>query len=76
MSTYVVTLVIEDLDETEGNPARWDWAKLLDLPTPVSVLGAAMVPGTPTAGDVTTLSTLSAAFHGAVLLALGGEVPA
>jgi len=47
MKTYAVVLILEDLDESDGNPSNWDWSQILDIPTSVFVSGAVQIASQP-----------------------------
>lgn len=37
MSEHLIVLAIET-DESQSNPAKWNWAELIDSPLPVGVV--------------------------------------
>lgn len=47
MKTYAVVLILEDLDESDGNPSNWNWSQILDIPTSVFVSGAVQIASQP-----------------------------
>ena len=47
MKTYAVVLILEDLEESDGNPSNWDWSQILDIPTSVFVSGAVQIASQP-----------------------------
>lgn len=44
MGEWLIVLAVE-AEEGEGHPARWDWAALLDTPSPVGIAAAQDVTG-------------------------------
>ena len=66
MSTYVVTLVIEDLDPTQSGPDDWNWKEILDHPGAVMVSVAEEIESHPTAEQVDLLQRLTSDYRRAI----------
>lgn len=61
MATNVVVLVLET-DESEGDPADWDWNTLVDTPGSVYVAGAAKIKADPEPNEVDGFSGITDIF--------------
>ena len=58
MAECLITLFIET-EEGQGDPAKWDWAALIDSPLPVGVVGSVDVTGLdPNVGIIRLLGRL------------------
>lgn len=70
MRTFVQVLVLE-LDETEGDPANWNWQEMIDTPGAVLAVPSVEIEPDPTDQQVDKLHILTADYRGAVRDALG-----
>lgn len=70
MRTFVQVLVLE-LDETEGNPANWDWTEIIGTPGWASALHTVEVEPDPTDEQVELLARLSTDYRDAVRREVG-----
>jgi len=52
MNTYAIVLVLEDLEEYEGDPMDWNWSELLDTPASGYVAGCTKIAAHPTPAQV------------------------
>jgi hypothetical protein len=68
--TFVQILVLE-LDETEGNPEKWDWTSIIDTPGSVSALHTVEVEPDPSDEQVDLLARLSTDYRDAVRREIG-----
>lgn len=55
MKTYAVVLILEDLEESDGHPTKWNWSEILDIPTSVFVSGAVQIATQPDENQITVL---------------------
>lgn len=70
MRTFVQVLVLE-LDETEGDPALWDWAKVIDTPGAALAVPSVEIEPDPSADQIDMLHRLTADYRRAVQDQLG-----
>ena len=70
MRTFVSVLILE-LDETEGNPAKWDWNEIVGTPGSIFTPSTIEVETDPTDEQVELLARLSADYRNAVRDVLG-----
>lgn len=70
MRTFVQVLILE-LDETEGNPANWDWTEIIDTPGVATALHTVEIEPNPTDEQVNVVAQLSNNYRDAVRREIG-----
>ena len=70
MRTFVQVLILE-LDETEGDPANWNWQEMIDTPGAVLAVPSVEIESDPSDEQADTLHRLTADYRGAVRDVLG-----
>lgn len=70
MRTFVTVLVLE-VDETEGNPANWDWSEIINTPGSVHAPQTVELEPEPTDAQVELFVNLTLDYRNAVRDTLG-----
>lgn len=70
MRTFVQILVLE-LDESQGDPGKWDWSDVIDTPGSVLAMESVEVNADPSKQDIACLTWLTNDYHNGLKSTIG-----